>query len=142
MLQLFDPLRAMEQGTRLNRQDRGVPMSAESTPDRVGAPAVERRKDERVVARIEVRFQEASEAARAFRAYSLNLSVGGLCLKTRKQYEVGAALQLLLTVEDQEYSLSGAVAWERNGAIGVRFENVDATDRKRLSDLVGRFKRR
>ncbi len=117
-------------------------MSAESTPDRAGAPGVDRRKDERVVARIDVRFQGASEAARAFRAYSLNLSVGGLCLKTRKQYDVGAQLQLALTVEGQEYSLSGVVAWERSGAIGVRFENVDPTDRKRLSDLVGRFKGR
>ncbi len=117
-------------------------MSAESTPDRAGAPGVERRKDERVVARIDVRFQEASEAARAFRAYSLNFSVGGLCLRTRKRYDVGAQLQLALTVEGQEYSLSGVVAWERSGAIGVRFDKVDPEDRKRLSDLVARFRRR
>jgi uncharacterized protein (TIGR02266 family) len=117
-------------------------MNTESPPNRAGPPAVERRKDERVVARIDVRFQESSEAARAFRAYSLNLSVGGLCLRTRKRYDVGAQLQLALTVEGQEYSLLGVVAWERSGAIGVRFDRVDPEDRKRLTDLVARYRER
>jgi hypothetical protein len=36
--------------------------------------------------------------------------------------------------------LTSVVAWERGGAIGVRFQNVDPEDRKRLSDLVTRFK--
>jgi uncharacterized protein (TIGR02266 family) len=117
-------------------------MSSENPPARPGAPESERRKDERVVARIDVRFQAASEAARAFRAYSLNFSVGGLCLKTRRRYELGSQLQLALTVEGQEYSFSGVVAWERGGAIGVRFEGVDPNDQKRLTDLVAQFTRR
>jgi uncharacterized protein (TIGR02266 family) len=117
-------------------------MSIERPPTTTAAPPVERRKDERVVARIEVRFREASEAARAFRAYSLNLSVGGLCLKTRKSYQVGAQLQLTLAIEEERYDLLGAVAWEREGAIGVRFADLDPAARQRLSDLVARFRRR
>jgi uncharacterized protein (TIGR02266 family) len=115
-------------------------MVTDSPPDRPGSPENDRRNDERVIARVDVRFQESSQAVRAFRAYSLNFSVGGLCLKTRRRYEVGSELQLALTVEGEEFSLTGVVAWERGGAIGVRFENVDSADRKRLSDLVSRFK--
>ncbi len=115
-------------------------MVTDLPPDRPGSPEADRRNDERVVARVDVRFQEPSDAVRAFRAYSLNFSVGGLCLKTRRRYEVGSQLRLALTVEGQEYNLTGVVAWERGGAIGVRFQNVDPEDRKRLSDLVTRFK--
>src|SRR5712664_899993 len=117
-------------------------MVADRPPDRPGSPEADRRNDERVVARVDVRFQEPSEAVRAFRAYSLNFSVGGLCLKTRRRYEVGSQLQLTLTVEGQEYNLTGVVAWERGGAIGVRFEGVDPEDQKRLTDLVAQFRRR
>jgi len=102
---------------------------------------VERRTSERVAARIDVRFHEPEQAARALRAYSLNLSVGGLCLKTRNKYEVGSVLQLSMTVDDHEYQLKGRVAWEHSGAIGVRFEELDVKDRERLVELVGRFKR-
>ena len=115
-------------------------MVTDLPPDQPVSTETDRRNDERVVARVDVRFQEPSEAVRAFRAYSLNFSVGGLCLKTRRRYEVGSKLQLALTVDGQEYKLTGVVAWERGGAIGVRFQDVNADDRKRLSDLVTRFK--
>ena len=115
-------------------------MSTESGPGPVAAPIVERRADERVVARIEVRFKGLAEASRAFRAYSLNLSAGGLCLKTRRQYEVGERLSLSLTIEKQEYHVTGVVAWERSGAVGVRFENVTSEDRRRLGQAIDRFR--
>ena len=115
-------------------------MSTESRPGPVGPSFVERRADERVVARVEVRFKEADEAARALRAYSLNLSVGGLCLKTRRHYRVGERLSLSLTFSSQEYQLTGVVDWERGGAIGVRFENLSPEDRDRLTKLVERHR--
>ena len=115
-------------------------VSTESRNGPVAAPIVERRADERVVARIEVRFKGLAEAARAFRAYSLNLSAGGLCLKTRRQYQVGERLSLSLTLEKQEYHLTGVVAWERSGAVGVRFENVTSEDRQRLGEVVERYR--
>src|SRR5262249_9097647 len=103
--------------------------------------SIERRASERVVARIDVRFSEPEQAARALRAYSLNLSVGGLCLRTRKNYEVGSVLQLSMTVDEHDDHLKGRVAWAHRGAIGVRFEELDAKDRERLAALVARFKR-
>lgn len=113
------------------------------TDDRPGAPAapeVDRRADERVAARIEVRFPAPANAARAFRAYSLNLSLGGLCLKTRRRYPVGERLALSLHLESEEYRLTGVVAWERGGAIGVRFENLSAEDRQRLEEVVQHYR--
>ncbi len=84
-----------------------------------GSAARERRREVRAPARIEVRFQEASQAALAFRAYSLNFSVGGLCLLTRNKYAIGTELKLALKVAGAEFQLSGVVAWERRGAISV-----------------------
>ncbi|HVE86872.1 MAG TPA: PilZ domain-containing protein [Myxococcales bacterium] len=97
----------------------------------------DRRRYERVSAKVEVRFGKAHEAARALRAYSLNFSVGGLCLKTQRPYEIGDRLSLSMTIEGQEFSFNGAVAWVRPGvAIGVRFEDVKDADRDRLQALV------
>ena len=101
-----------------------------------GSAARERRQELRAPARIEVRFQEASQAALAFRAYSLNFSVGGLCLRTRNKYAVGTELKLALKVARAEYQLSGVVAWERRGAIGVRFSSLQPEDRERLARLL------
>jgi len=84
----------------------------------------ERRRDARVQGRIEVRFREAAEAARALRAYSLNLSAGGICIKTQREYEVGTALHLTLSLQGDALELTGMVAWRRDGAIGVRFTHV------------------
>jgi len=102
-----------------------------------GSPGEDRRQHERVQARFEVHFGHADQAARALRAYSLNFSVGGLCLKTQRTYEVGSRLSLAMTIEGQEFALVGAVAWTRPGvAIGVRFEDLKDDDRKRLQALV------
>ncbi len=115
-------------------------MSTEGPPQPVVPPEMERRTDERVAARIDVRFREPSEAARAFRAYSLNFSVGGLCLKTRRPYEIGARLSLALTLESQAYELTGVVAWKRGAAIGVRFENLAPEVRRRLGEILERYR--
>lgn len=101
----------------------------------------ERRGEERIPARVEVRFQEATQAARALRAYSLNFSVGGLCLRSTRRYEVGATLKLSLAVEGEQFELTGAVAWVRDGAVGLRFEDVAPADRERLEAIVGQLRR-
>lgn len=101
-----------------------------------GSSGADRRQHERVSARIEVRFGKADQAARALRAYSLNFSVGGLCLKTQRTYELGDRLSLSMTIEGQELEMMGVVAWVRGEAIGVRFENVKDEDRQRLQQLV------
>src|SRR5438477_12269811 len=102
-----------------------------------GAQGEDRRQHERVSAHIEVRFGLADEAARALRAYSLNFSIGGLCLKTQRPYELGERLSLSMTIEGRELECLGVVAWVREGvAIGVRFEDVKVEDRVRLEQMV------
>ncbi|MBX5480274.1 MAG: PilZ domain-containing protein [Myxococcaceae bacterium] len=106
-----------------------------------GEGSADRRRDERVPARVEIRFSERDQAARALRAYSLNFSVGGVCLRTSRRYEVGATLRLSLTVEGETFHLFGAVAWVRDGAVGVRFENVTPNVRARLEALVASLRK-
>lgn len=101
----------------------------------------ERRREERVPGRVEVRFTDGTQAARALKAYSLNMSVGGLCLRTSRRYEVGARLRLSLGVGTQSWELQGNVAWVRDGAVGVRFENVSDADRQQLEALVSTLRR-
>lgn len=96
----------------------------------------ERRQHERVPARIEIRFNEHEQAARAFRAFSLNFSVGGVCVKTDRGYNLGESLQMSINIEELEYELRGRVAWVRGGAIGVRFEIANDRDREAIARIM------
>lgn len=109
-----------------------------ATNDRSG---IDRRIHERVAARIEVHFKGPEQAARAFRAYSLNFSAGGLCFRTDRKYELGQLLQVSLTVEAQTFELAAVVAWAHKGAIGVRFEEVSEADQQRLKSVMHALKR-
>lgn len=101
----------------------------------------ERRRSERVPARVEVRFEEASQAAKAFRAYSLNLSVGGLCVRTQRRYDVGAVVKVSMTIADELVQLDATIAWVRDEAVGLRFNFVSLEDRARLEKLVASVRR-
>lgn len=101
----------------------------------------DRRREERIPARVEVRFSDGTQAARALKAYSLNMSVGGLCLRTSRRYEIGAPMSLSLDVGGQGFQLQASVAWVREGAVGVRFESVSDEDRARLEALVAALRR-
>jgi uncharacterized protein (TIGR02266 family) len=96
----------------------------------------ERRKHPRVAATIEIRFSAVQEAAKALRAFSVNLSVGGLCLKTQKPYRVGSELQLLIDIEGESFEVVGVVAWARGGALGVRFTELSDGDKERLRRIL------
>ncbi|MCE9672654.1 TIGR02266 family protein [Myxococcus stipitatus] len=102
-----------------------------------------RRADERVAARFAVRFAQQEDAARALRVFSINVSAGGLCLRTRKAYDVGSRVSLSMDIAGQEFHLTGVVAWVRDEqeAIGVRFTDVSDEDRARLQRVVESFKR-
>ena len=60
--------------------------------------AEERRQHARIAAKIEVRFSRPDQAAKALHAYSLNLSVGGLCVRTKRAYQSGDVPQLSVSV--------------------------------------------
>jgi uncharacterized protein (TIGR02266 family) len=113
---------------------------AAETPEMVLA---NRRAHDRVTATFAVHFPDAEEAARALRAYSLNLSAGGLCLRTRRTYDVGAHVRLQMTVSGEDFDLEGIVSWVRDDAeaIGVRFVGVGEADQLRLQRVVASFKR-
>lgn len=96
----------------------------------------ERRIDERYGAHFDVRFTRASDAARAFGAFSINFSPGGLCVRSPNAYTVGETLTLALTIEGETFDLNGIVAWVRGEAVGVRFVNVKPAIRMRLEGVA------
>lgn len=116
--------------------------TAESAEGSASAYA-NRRGHERVTATFAVEFEEPEHAARALRAYSLNLSAGGLCLRTRRSYDVGSRVRLQMTVNDEKFDLEGVISWVRDDAeaIGVRFIDVSEADQARLQRVVTSFKR-
>lgn len=102
-----------------------------------------RRTEERIPARFEVHFNETREAARALRAYSLNISAGGLCLRTRRTYDVGTPVQMDMVIEGQSFHIQGVVAWVRDEseAVGVRFTHMSGQDRERLQRVIDSIRR-
>lgn len=88
------------------------------------------------MAHFDVRFSRAKDAAKAFNAFSINFSSGGLCLQSKTAYAIGEALSLSLTVEGELFELEGVVSWIRGEAIGVRFVNVAAGVRGRLETVA------
>jgi uncharacterized protein (TIGR02266 family) len=110
----------------------------QSVDDEKGA---ERRRHPRLAAKMDIRFKGAEDAARALRAYSINLSVGGLCLRTQKTYAVGEKVELHVRVEEEEFDLSAVVAWTRGNVAGVRFVDVSGADAARLEMIVAKLNR-
>lgn len=96
----------------------------------------ERRRDPRYAAHFDVRFTRMKDAARAFNAYSINFSSGGLCVRSTSQYQLGESLSLALTIEGSLFELEGVVAWIRGDAIGVRFVNVQGETRDQLENVA------
>ena len=110
----------------------------EVNPPRPAVPSAERRREPRVPTRIEVRFTDAVHAARVLHAYSLDFSLGGLCLQTRRVYAVGRRLTLILVVGSERFPVDAVVAWVRptQKAVGVRFVDVAEDARARLLALM------
>jgi uncharacterized protein (TIGR02266 family) len=100
------------------------------------AGGAERRGEARVPIRVEVRFEEVSQAARALRAFTTNISSGGVCLLTQHSYPVGHRLALTLSVEGHTLQLQGVVAWVRGGAVGVRFVDVPDAEQALLRSIT------
>jgi len=96
----------------------------------------DRREFERISARIEIHFRSQQDAARSLKAFSLNFSAGGVCIRTKRAYSVGERLAIFMKVDGEDYDLKGIVSWVRQEAIGVRFAEVSEGDRLRLNSLV------
>lgn len=96
----------------------------------------ERRTEQRYTAHFDVRFARATDAAKAFNAYSINFSSGGLCVRSRSPHVLGEQLSLSLTIEGDQFDLEGVVSWVRGDAVGVRFVNVALPIRDRLEKVA------
>ncbi len=96
----------------------------------------ERRAHPRVEARVEVRFSSLNDAAKNLKAFSVNFSAGGLCLKSAVARTMGERLALDLTIEEQHFSLQGQVAWLHKDTVGVRFVDLTPNDRERLETVA------
>jgi hypothetical protein len=105
------------------------------------AGRADRRIFERVNARFEVRFSLPGQAANALLAYSKDISVGGLCLKTSRAHDIGDLLELDMVVAQETYHLRAQVAWTRSGFIGARFVEVSSEDQARLAKLLKALRR-
>lgn len=96
----------------------------------------ERRNDPRYAARVEVNFISATDAAKAFRAWSMNFSTGGLCLRMKQEREVGDRFHVSLTIEGEPFEIEAVVAWARGDTVGLRFLNLATHDRDRLESVA------
>jgi Tfp pilus assembly protein PilZ len=99
----------------------------------------ERRQKSRVRAKFDVRFRDEADAARAFSAFSVNFSAGGLCIRTKGVYTAGEQLHLDLSIGDEQFALECVVAWVRGDALGVRFVNVPNQLREQLEGVARRY---
>ena len=98
----------------------------------------ERRKSPRAAIRLGVHFRTAGELRNAIAATTNNISMGGLCLRTKRSYEPGARLELTIGYgEDKTLVVGAVVAWARAGkAIGVRFDGLTPEQSQTLRGLL------
>jgi c-di-GMP-binding flagellar brake protein YcgR len=112
-------------------------------------PSEIRQRDRRDSFRLKVRLPVSyvSEGPRAFgeRTYTVNLSMGGLAMVTSRFLPVGAAVNLVLELPDQQLTLSGRVSWsEYRGTqrqSGIEFQNVPPRSQKILGRALFQLER-
>ncbi len=85
---------------------------------------------------MEVRFEEVGQAARALKAFTTNVSSGGVCVRTQATYPLGHRLALQLQVAEQRLELTAAVCWVRQDAVGLRFVDLSDEHRSAINALV------
>ena len=96
----------------------------------------DRRREERSPARVEVHFDRIKDAAKAFKAYSLNFSPGGLCVRMKDEHTIGDRMTIKMVVEGEDFELDAVVAWAKGKITGMRFDGLSAGDRLRLEKVA------
>ncbi|HZS08197.1 MAG TPA: PilZ domain-containing protein [Blastocatellia bacterium] len=85
----------------------------------------DRRSSRRVIYQTEVSL--LGSASPPFKAYSQDLSLGGMYLNTQQQFSQGMILQLRFTVEDAEIRTMAEVVHCQPGAgLGLKFLSLTA----------------
>jgi len=101
----------------------------------------EKRDSLRVPLPTTIHFAPPSKTRHEHDSFVTDISLSGLCLRTRKELEPGKRLYLFIDHFDDVYEATGVVAWAKNvppllsrfvkNTVGVRFEQAD----KRLTEL-------
>lgn len=103
----------------------------------------DRRRFPRVETTIEVVYDFGVES---FSEYTLNISQGGLYIKTARPLEVGSAIEAEFALPglDHIFAIPGRVVWKKAVAneegppgMGIEFTELSATDRKFLNQFIG-----
>lgn len=84
---------------------------------------------------LEVQFGDAADAAKA---YTRDVSAGGLAINTDKPLPQGTRVNLQVKIPGMSEPVRalGAVAWSRPGAMGIAFETIEPEVHSRLKQLV------
>lgn len=96
----------------------------------------ERRLEERFGAHFDVRFAKQRDAARALKAWSVNFSAGGLCVRSQMAFAPGDDVTMSLAIEGEQFELAGVIAWVRGDVVGVRFVGLEPEERARLEAVA------
>lgn len=82
----------------------------------------EKRRSDRKKLIVDVQFEGGDTTGIAS---TENISVGGLFIKTNREFEDGTPLRLTLTLDGTEVSINGFVVFVEEGhGVGVRFEDL------------------
>jgi uncharacterized protein (TIGR02266 family) len=96
----------------------------------------ERRRQDRFATHFDIRFAKRSEAARALKAWSVNFSAGGLCVRAQTAFAPGDDVTMSLSIEGEQFELAGEIAWVRGDVVGVRFVGLEPGERARLEAVA------
>jgi hypothetical protein len=101
-----------------------------------GAPElIQRRNFVRVDAVIPVRYRPRSELSPMTEAQALNVSGGGFLLAPPHQIGLGVRTRFWLQLDEEQEpvtALGTAVRQTDSGAMGIRFDDIEETERQRL----------
>jgi len=102
----------------------------------------EQRAEKRVLAKLEVHFKSVEEAARVFKTYSLNLSPGGMCIRSTHRHKEGELIRVSLLLNGQRFEFKARVVWSKANVMGVRFEGMSPAERLHLESMLWPVKAR
>ena len=107
--------------------------------------AVERRRTQRAPVTVRIEY---STVDALFSDFTRNINEGGVFIETDCPGEIDTVVHLRFRLPGTREALkvTGRVAWIEPGAdgkpegMGVEFENLSASDRERINDLVARLR--
>lgn len=112
-------------------------MPIEAARQESGSPA-ERRRESRIAAQVDLSLAPADDARDTLQTDSVNLSLGGVCVRTERSYPVGKLLGLNIVLGDEALDLRRVVVGSRPQAVelGVCFVDLSEAAGARIEAVV------